>query len=125
MVSGSETVLIAEDDDLVRTMISKALKVHGYSVIPAKDGEMALKLFKENHASISLMLIDHTMPKQTGREVVEKVRTVAPDIPIILTSGYGSIVGDQANTAEDNLEFIGKPYDLQELTSKIRSLIDS
>ena len=117
IIPGNETILIADDDELVRSMVVSALKKNGYSVVSAKDGIEALKAFETHRKSIDLILVDHTMPGKNGREVIERIRQYSENIPIIMTSGYGDALGENP---DETLSFIGKPYSLPFLFTKIR-----
>jgi len=121
---GSECILVADDDSMVLSMIKNALRVHGYSVIEASNGEEALETFRKRQAEIHLVLIDQTMPKISGQEVCQQISKLSPETPLILTSGYGF------DESEDLLEkqsfsFIGKPYSLPDLFSLMRRHLDS
>jgi len=118
---GVETILLAEDDNEVRTLISGVLRSAGYTVIEAVDGEEALKRFREEQEKINLMVLDIIMPKNNGIEVYKEVKRVRSDIKAILMSGYSlSIIREKI--PEDY--FIPKPVRPAELLKKVREVLD-
>ncbi len=122
-LTGSETVLVAEDNEDVRGLITSILTEHGYGVIEAQDGTEAIEKFKQN-PGISLLILDSVMPKKNGREVYEKIDGLAPGIKVIFTSGYTKdIVLDKGIRGRD-LEFVAKPLKPVDLLQKIREVLD-
>ena len=85
---GTETILLAEDDEVVREIAIEILEDFGYEVIVAVDGEDAVQKYLENRKRIQLLLFDLIMPKKTGKEAYDEIRKVEPDIKVIFTSGY-------------------------------------
>ncbi|OPY71585.1 MAG: Blue-light-activated protein [Syntrophorhabdus sp. PtaU1.Bin058] len=124
MKGGVETILLAEDDPMVRNLAKEILTMTGYSVIEAFDGEDAIRRFKEKKDVIALMILDVVMPKKNGREVYEEIRKVKPDIKVIFTSGYtGDVVLDKG-IRDDIVDFITKPLLPDDLLRKIRTVLD-
>lgn len=116
-------ILIAEDDEAVLHVTSTALDLHGYTVLRAEDGESAIRLFETHADSITLALIDHTMPRRSGAEVIEMIRRSRPRLPVIFTSGHGS-TGSFAGISDDRTTvFMGKPYTLTDLLAMVQSLL--
>ncbi|MBX7145395.1 MAG: PAS domain S-box protein [Oligoflexia bacterium] len=121
---GKECILVADDDEMVLSMVTTALCVAGYTVVKATNGIEALDLFKQHGNEIALVLLDHTMPKLSGRQLIEKIRELSPTQAIILTSGYGRHVGDLIPGDDPRLAFISKPYALPELLRQLRQMLD-
>lgn len=121
---GEECILVADDDELVLSMVSSALCMSGYSVIKAVDGEDALEKFIKHQNQIDLVLLDQTMPKRSGREVITEIHSRNRDIPIIFTSGFGSSEADFIPRGSTHVTFVEKPYSLPELLQKIRALLE-
>ena len=96
----------------------------GYSVIKACDGQEALDMFKKNQTQIDLAIIDQTMPKRSGREVIDEIRALNMDMRIIFTSGFGPREAEFISPGNSLIAFIGKPYSLPDLLQKIRELLD-
>jgi PAS domain S-box-containing protein len=119
------TVLVAEDEEGLRSTTRAILTRLGFSVVDAKDGLEALEVFRRHHDTIRLVLCDLTMPHMDGWEALAAMRRLAPGIPVILTSGY-----DEADVmAEDHDEqpqaFLAKPYPLEALRIAIRRALAS
>lgn len=124
VANGTETILVADDDKMVLQMVRSALKFKGYSVIPAKDGVEALEKFREYRDEIKLVLLDQTMPKLTGREVIHELAKEAPEIPVVLTSGYTNYKIEQDKEGGSKVGFIPKPYPIQKLLTLVREMLD-
>jgi CheY-like chemotaxis protein len=87
-VSGNETILLAEDDESLRTLVVRILQDVGYQVLAATDGEEAAQIIEQNLSRIDLVILDVVMPKLNGRQLYEQVRTKDIRKPIIFCSGY-------------------------------------
>lgn len=121
---GTETVLVAEDNREVRDLIREILKMSGYSVIEAIDGEDALQKFMEKRNEVSLVVLDVVMPKKNGKEVLEEMRKVDPNIRALFTSGYtGDVVLDKG-VRDEEVDFLSKPLVPNELLRKVREMLD-
>jgi CheY-like chemotaxis protein len=121
---GTETILLAEDNQVVRTLTRDALTEFGYTVIEAADGEEALQKFKESIDTIQLLIVDVIMPRKKGREVYEEARKIKPGIKSLFTSGYPADIIHKQGVLEAGLNFIQKPSSLQDLLRKIRDVLD-
>jgi PAS domain S-box-containing protein len=121
---GKECILVADDDELVLSMVTTALCMSGYSVLKACDGQEALEVFSKNQAQIDLVIVDQTMPRRSGREVIDEIRALDSDIRIIFTSGFGPHEADFIPAGNNLVAFIGKPYSLPDLLQKIRDLLE-
>jgi PAS domain S-box-containing protein len=119
-----ETVLVVEDEPVVRTVTQALLSRSGYTVLTAPDGASALNVLQDHPVGIGLILLDMTMPGMTTSEIVRAIRALDPAVPILLNSGYTS-----NGTVNQMLEqrsvqgFLGKPYSLGELTDKVQELL--
>jgi two-component system, cell cycle sensor histidine kinase and response regulator CckA len=120
---GSETILVAEDDEAVRLYMKSILSRYGYHVIEGIDGEDALEKFRMT-AKIDLMIIDSVMPKKNGREVFDEARAVNPRIKVIFTSGYTKDVVLDKGIEEGEVDFMSKPILAEEMLMKIREVLD-
>jgi CheY-like chemotaxis protein len=126
-LKGTGTILVVDDDILVRNMAKLMLTRLGYSVLEAKDGVEAVEVFQQHPSSIRCVLSDLTMPRMNGWETLEALRSLSPNIPVILSSGY-----DEAQVmAEDHPErpnaFLGKPYQIKGLggiVSRVLAAVD-
>ena len=121
---GSETILLAEDDDDLRKLIRQVLEDFGYTVLAASDGDAAVGLFREHHATISLLLLDVIMPKKNGRDAYAEMRKIEPAIKALFTSGYTADIIHKQGLLDQGLEFILKPVSPTELLKKVREVLD-
>ena len=122
--TGTETILVAEDEAPLRRAATRLLERLGYTVITASDGEEALQLFRARASEVSLVLSDIVMPRMGGRALYEALRREGYDVKFLFSSGYG---GDQlqdlASAAGPML--IRKPWSLSELAVKLREVLDA
>ncbi len=121
---GSETILLAEDNDAVRELIKDVLEKSGYRVIQSMDGEDALTRFNENPEAVDLALLDVVMPKKSGVKVVDEMQRARPDIKVLFMSGYVDDVEARREISEKGLSFLKKPLSLEELLCRIREVLD-
>jgi CheY-like chemotaxis protein len=121
---GTETVLVAEDDETVRNLTSSMLEQFGYTVIQAVDGEAAVNKFMENRDKVQLLVLDVIMPKKNGKEVYEKIRIFQPDIKALFLSGYTADIMHQKGLLDKGVNFILKPIPMNNLLRKVRTILD-
>ncbi len=121
---GHETILVAEDDDLVRKLSVRILENAGYTVIAAPDGREALSLFEAHSDAVDLLLLDVMMPNLGGRDVYERARAVKPSIRALFASGYSVDAIHTDFVLHTGMELIEKPYDARELLDRIREILD-
>lgn len=121
---GTETILVAEDNDGVRELIQDVLKSLGYKAIVARDGAEAISEFKLHANKISLVLLDMQMPKATGHEVYEAIRRIKSGVPVILTSGYVESETELLLSTSSKVALLPKPFSPMALGHKVRELLD-
>jgi CheY-like chemotaxis protein len=107
---GSETVLLVEDDDAVRTVARHILERYGYAVTEAAQGEVALRLAARPEIRVDLLLTDLVMPGMTGRELSERFSLLRPDTPVIFMSGYTDDAILRQGVLEPGMIFLQKPF---------------
>jgi two-component system, cell cycle sensor histidine kinase and response regulator CckA len=117
-MSGTETILIIDDEELLLTMGEMVLSSFGYRVLTANSGQKALELFEQNQSAIDLVITDLVMPKMSGREVIEQLRRLVPDVKVICSSGYV-----RAMNAEDEELYLQKPFTSLDLLRKVRQCL--
>ncbi|NOX38741.1 MAG: PAS domain S-box protein [Calditrichaeota bacterium] len=124
-IAGSETILVVEDDDLVRELMVEMLRMYGYRVIEAPNGEAAWNMFQEEKdLKVDLIIADTVMPLQGGQWLRERISNVHPEIPFLLISGYlGKEEQDQLLSQQES-EFLSKPFNPVDLVARVRSLLD-
>jgi len=118
---GNETVLFAEDEEMVRNMVVQLLKKAGYRVFPATDGEEAISLFDRHSGEIDIALLDVIMPKVSGHKVYEHIRNIRPDMPVIFSTGYSR--GEFSENG--HYEIIQKPCSPGVFLKKLREVLDA
>jgi CheY-like chemotaxis protein len=120
---GVETILVADDDALLRDLTEKTLGMFGYTVITAVDGSDAVARFKEHKERIDLVILDIIMPKMNGQEAFDEMRKINPAVKAIFISGYTSDIIRKRGLLVQGLEFIAKPLNLKQLLIKIRAVL--
>lgn len=121
---GTETILLAEDDETVRKFMSMILSDRGYRVIEAADGQEALRTFERYKDTIDLLLLDVVMPKMNGKVVFDGAEKLKPGVKAIFMSGYTADILHRKGLREEGVHFISKPVIQQELMNKMRELLD-
>jgi len=121
---GAETILLAEDDKIIIEMAKSILERAGYTVLTAMDGEEALEVFHAHKDEIALIILDVVMPKIGGQDASEKIHALRGGIPILFTSGYSASALDLLSAPEGCVRFLAKPYNLEDLLTAVRELLD-
>ena len=121
---GSETVLLAEDDDTVRGLTRTILEEFGYRVIEARDGEDAVEKFREHADTISLAILDVVMPKKNGLDAYNELQKLKPGVKALFMSGYTADIIHKKGVLEKGLLFIAKPAPPADLLKKVREALD-
>lgn len=122
---GCETILVAEDDNSLRELARQTLERAGYRVILANDGMEAVARFQENPSGIHLLLLDVVMPKMGGREAMDRIHAIRPEVPVIFASGYSENAIHVNFVIKEGLHLIRKPYNTRELLQSIRTVLDA
>jgi len=125
VAAGSETVLLVEDEDSVRKLLSYVLNRRGYTVIEAASGEEALEIFQKLASEIHLVLTDMVMPKMSGRELSDRLRELRPELKVIYMSGYTDDVLVRTGALGPGMSFLQKPLRPDVLAAKVREALDS
>jgi two-component system, cell cycle sensor histidine kinase and response regulator CckA len=124
-LKGTETVLLVGDQEAVINVGKAVLHTLGYDVILAKNGKEAVETFHSNREKIDLMILDMIMPGMSGAETYDEIKKINPEIKVILSSGY-SLEGQAARILERGCNgFIQKPFNVSDLSRKIREILDS
>ncbi|HEY8369670.1 MAG TPA: response regulator [Thermodesulfobacteriota bacterium] len=121
---GHETILLAEDDDMVRELIVRTLETAGYRIVTAADGEEALEVFERYRDDVALAIVDAVMPKLGAREVCRELRARKPALRFLVVSGYSVSAIDEQLVQEDGLPFVQKPFRPSDLLCRVREILD-
>mgnify|MGYP005848683349 FL=1 len=124
-ISGTETILLAEDEADIREPLKDVLERFGYKVIDAVDGEDAINKFIDNKDKIEFLIFNVMMPKKTGKEAYLEIRKIKPDIKALFMSGYPADVVHKEGILEEGLNFISKPVSPKALLRKVREVLDA
>ena len=121
---GTGTILIADDEPVVRRAAQSALERHGYRVLLATNGQEAVDLLLDQENKVSLVLLDLTMPILGGEEALRELRRVRPDIKIVLSSGFNEAEAIQRFAGKRLSGFIQKPYTAAQLAEKLKTVLE-
>jgi len=122
---GSETVLLVEDEEVVRGLARQVLENAGYRVLVAQQGEEAIRLCIEDAKEIHLLLTDVVMPGTGGKEVADRLSALRPGIKVLFMSGYTDEAIVHHGVLDSNVKFIQKPFSPAALARKVREVLDS
>ncbi|MBU5612437.1 response regulator [Geomonas azotofigens] len=121
--NGTETILVAEDDPNVRSLVDMVLTRHGYQVILAQDGEEVIHRFAAQQEGIELVLMDIIMPRKNGIEAYAEIKKIQPEAKVLFTSGYTADF-IQSRGMEEGVELIMKPVQPMELLRRVREVLE-
>ena len=121
---GTETILLVEDEEQVRQIAQQILTTLGYRVLPATNGQEALAVAQEHEGTIDLTITDVVMPQLSGRELVERLCLLRPNMKVLFMSGYTDDAIVRHGLLDERLEFIQKPFAADAFARKIRNVLD-
>jgi PAS domain S-box-containing protein len=121
---GTETILLVEDEDVVRGLARQILQQAGYNVLDACSGEEALRLGREHGDPIHLLLTDVVMPETSGKEIAQRLTSLRPATRVLFMSGYTDDAIVHHGILDSNVEFIQKPFTPVALARKVREVLD-
>jgi two-component system cell cycle sensor histidine kinase/response regulator CckA len=121
---GSETVLLVEDDEMVRTLTVRVLEKQGYRLITAGSGDEAIRLCREAGGEVDLLLTDVIMPAMNGRDLFIALRELQPDLNVLYMSGYTDEVVARHGILEEGTRLLAKPFSLREVSRAVRRALD-
>ena len=123
-VLGTETILLVEDEDALRTLTSLSLRMHGYQVLTAIDGGDALRVMASHDGPLHLVLTDVVMPKVSGPALAQQLKAAAPGLKVLFMSGYTDDAVLRHGLIEAEMAFIQKPFTPLSLATKVRQVLD-
>jgi PAS domain S-box-containing protein len=125
MAGGSETVLLVEDDDRVRGLVSHMLRKHGYTVLLASQGDQALEIAARHRGRVHLLLTDIVMPGISGRVLSERLMISRPETKVLYMSGYSDDAILRHGVKSAGTHFIQKPFSAETLAEKVRETLNA
>ncbi|NNA56049.1 MULTISPECIES: response regulator [Pseudomonas] len=120
MSTPAPTILVVEDDDIVRFLIVDVLEELEFLVLQAADGFEALKILSNLDQHIDLMMTDQGLPVMDGRELANKARELRPNLPILFASGYAESID-----VPGDMHVIGKPFSIDQLRDKVKQVLNN
>jgi PAS domain S-box-containing protein len=126
VAGGKETILVVEDQHNVRRVLSQTLRVHGYAVFEAGNGQEAVTLWQTHGPKIDLLFTDMIMPEgMTGLELAARLRDLKPDLKVIISSGYSTEISDKNAIDRAGILYLPKPYEGHTLANTVRRCLDN
>ena len=125
LLKGSETILITEDEDDVRHFASEVLRMHGYNVLEASNGGMALLKCENYKSRIHLLITDVVMPEMSGSELIARLKSLHREMKVLYMSGYTDDAVIKHGIPEKKVNFLQKPFSPYALLEKVRKVLDS
>ncbi|MFJ2386908.1 response regulator [Pseudomonas koreensis] len=120
MSTPAPTILVVEDDDIVRFLIIDVLEELEFRVLEAADGNEALKTLGNLDQHIDLMMTDHGLPDMDGLQLADKARELRPGLPILFASGYAESID-----VPGDMHVIGKPFSIDQLRDKVKQVLNN
>ena len=125
LIKGTESVLLVDDEEVVLEIGQELLEAMGYRVLSARNGEEAIEVYEKNQDDIDIVVLDMIMPSMGGGEAYDRIKEFNPDVKVLLSSGF-SIDGKAAEILRRGCNgFIQKPFTMNELSQKIREILDN
>jgi PAS domain S-box-containing protein len=124
-LKGNETILVIDDEEIVRRAARSALEHYGYTVVVSESGKSSLEFLAKLDYAVDLVVLDMTMPGMSGEETLQHLRAIRPELPVILSSGYNEAEATRRLTGKGLAGFIQKPYSASHLAQQIRIALTS
>ncbi len=122
---GTETIMLVDDQDAIWDFMIEALQTLGYSVILAENGLDAVEIYRSNPGQIDCVILDMIMPKMGGHNTFYQLKTLNPDVKVILSSGYVSQEEVDDLLKQGAKAFIPKPHRISDIAKELRSVLDA
>ncbi len=124
LIKGNEMILIAEDDDSIRALLTSILSESGYQVISAGNGRDALNLYRAHQENIHLIVSDVVMPVMSGRELISEISQINRDVKFVIMSGYTDDAVIRDGILDECINFLQKPISPENFLQKVREVLD-
>ncbi|MEO7298320.1 MAG: MASE1 domain-containing protein [Verrucomicrobiota bacterium] len=123
--TGSETILLVEDEEIVREMLAEIIRGRGYVVLEARNGNQALELASQQSEPLHLLITDMMMPEMNGSDLARRLLSVRPSLPVLYISGYSDDEARQLGNFQGPAEFLQKPFRPDAILTRIREILDA
>ncbi|MGO9310419.1 MAG: PAS domain-containing protein [Spirochaetia bacterium] len=123
-LQGTETILLVEDEEMVRNLTRRVLEKSGYTVVWASGGREALAAMESYEGAVALLVTDVVMPKMSGKELAEELSSLRPNMKVLFVSGYTGNAIVHHGMLDPGVDFLQKPFDPRELLGKIRKILN-
>jgi CheY-like chemotaxis protein len=120
---GAGTILVVDDEEMIRSFSKSALESYGYQVLLAADGYEGVRLFQENSDGIALVLLDVAMPGMDGGATLQRIREIRTDVPVLICSGFGDLDIEERFAKSEIAGFFAKPYTIKQLARKVKECL--
>ena len=121
---GTETILIVDDEEMIKDLARDILARYGYTVLTAGGGEEAVEVFRQHHKEIAVVVLDIMLPDVGGREVFRRIREIDPAARVIISSGYSQERDANELLKEGALKFVQKPYRINSLVGAVGEVLE-
>jgi len=125
VVGGPETILLAEDQDIVRELVTEVLTSNGYTVLLAQNGEEAVRVSEQYEGTIQMLITDVVMPRMNGPDLARRILSARPQMKVIFMSGYAEDAIVQHGVLDAGMHFVQKPFRPREMSRRIREVLDA
>jgi len=122
---GTGTILVIDDEEMVRRVAKAALELYGYAVVVAEDGEQGVALYRERVDEIRAIVLDFQMPRMGGEETYRRLRLIQPDVRVVLSSGFSDVEAMARFAGKDVAAFLKKPYTAAQLAQIIQRVLNN
>jgi YesN/AraC family two-component response regulator len=123
-LQGNETILLVEDEEIVRRPLRHIFIRKGYKLLEAREGKEALEICRENPGPLAMMITDIIMPRMNGLELADRALEIRPDLKVLYISGYHSRSRSCLERLEPGRNFLRKPFTPREILKKVREILD-
>ena len=123
--TGSETLLLIDDERMILEVGTEMLESLGYTVLPVDSGEAALEIYADQKDAVDLVIMDMVMPKMSGDDLYRRLKTIDANVKVLLSSGYSNEGGANKIVSQSCNGFIQKPFNLKQLSEKVREVLET